>query len=193
MTLVNSDKIPLGFLAPNFELQGEDGKIYKLADSKDKPGLLVIFTCNHCPYAQAAWPLIVDLYQKYKDQVDFVAINSNDSEQIPDDSVQKMSDLVIEYQVRFPYLVDIEQKVARAYQATCTPDIFLFKNLGEGQFELQYHGRINDNWQHPELVTENNLDQAIHNVINDLDPILNQHPSMGCSIKWKKMDIQPGS
>ena len=115
-----------------------------------------------------------------------MAINANDPEQVPDDSLAKMADLIIEYQVRFPYLVDADQSVAKSYGAVCTPDVFLFKNQGEGQFELQYHGRINDNWQHPELVTENNLDRAIHNVINDLDPLLDQHPSMGCSIKWQK-------
>lgn len=184
MSLVYSEKIPLGWQAPEFELPSASGDNVSLSDFKNTPVLVIVFTCNHCPYAQASWPILVELSQKYKDQTQFVAINSNNEEEYPDDDLEGMKELLIKQNVKFPYLRDADSKVAKLYQAVCTPDAYVFKNLGKGEFQLEYHGRINDNWQHPELVSEHSLDIAIANAINDQDPILNQHPSMGCSIKW---------
>lgn len=184
MVVTNSEKIPIGWQAPDFELSDTNHQSYSLSDF-DKPVLVIIFTCNHCPYAQASWPILVDLSKKYKDQVQFVAINANDDSQYHQDSVEGMEKLVKENQVSFPYLRDETQEVAKKYQALCTPDVFVFKNHGQTDFKLDYHGRINDNWQHPELVTEHSLDEAIDRCLNELDPILDQHPSIGCSIKWR--------
>lgn len=186
MTLVYSEKIPLGWKAPKFELLDTDSKKVSLDDFQDSPVLVVVFTCNHCPYAQAAWPVFAKLSQKYQDQVRFVAINSNDPDLYLEDNSEKMAELVIQENISFPYLIDENAQVARAYQAQCTPDTYVFKNMGGGDFQLEYHGRVNDNWQHPEQVTEDSLDIAINNAINDLDPIIDQHPAMGCSIKWSE-------
>lgn len=184
MSLVYSEKIALGWPAPDFELLSTSGEQVSLQDFRDVPVLVIVFSCNHCPYAKASWPILVELSQKYKDQAQFIAINSNNEEEYPDDDLEAMKELVIKEKVTFPYLRDADSQVAKLYQAVCTPDIFVFKNQGKGEFKLEYHGRINDNWQHPEMVTEHSLDMAIDYAINDQDPILDQHPSMGCSIKW---------
>jgi len=184
MTLLHSESLPLGWEAPDFKLLGIDEKQYSLADFQNKKGLLVIFTCNHCPYAQAAWPLTLNLYQKYGEQVDFVAINSNESDNYPEDSYANMQELAQEMQLSFPYLHDETQTIAKAYQAQCTPDIYLFELKG-GKFKLYYHGRINDNWQEPEKVTENSLAEALQGLIAGETAPAESAPSMGCSIKWK--------
>lgn len=184
MALLESKKLSPGFTAPDFKLPGTDGKEYSLSDFGASKGLLVIFTCNHCPYAQAAWPLTIDLYNQFKEAVAFVAINSNDAEEYPEDSFEGMKDKIGEWNIPFPYLRDESQEVARTYQAQCTPDLYLFKNE-DGVFKLFYHGRINDNWQEPKKVTEENLKDALSRLVEDKDTPENQPPSMGCSIKWK--------
>ena len=160
------------------------GREISLADFKDKKGLLVAFTCNHCPYAKAAWPLLVDLYRQFSSDVEFVGICSSDAKAYPEDSLEEMKKKKGEWGILFPYLHDETQEVARTYKAQCTPDLYLFKN-DDGVFKLFYHGRINDNWQNPEQVKEKNLEDALKGLLNDESPPENQPPSMGCSIKWK--------
>lgn len=182
MALVQSSKTPIGWEAPNFDLPGTNGKSYSLDSFKDAKGLGVVFTCNHCPYARAAWPLLIKLAEDYKAQgVSFVGINPNDEEEYPEDSFEEMKKKVGEWGINFPYLRDQTQGVARAYDAQCTPDIYLF----DQERKLFYRGRINDNWQKPEHVTEENLKVAIENLLRGDPPPENQPPSMGCSIKWK--------
>ncbi len=185
MSLVYSHRLPLGWQATEFKLSDVDGTDYSLKDFSKKQGLMIVFTCNHCPYAQASWPVLVDLYDVYKDDIDFVAINSNDDKEYPQDGLEGMKELVKEFGVEFPYLRDKTQKVAKEYQAQCTPDVYLFKNMGNSKFELQYHGRINDNWQDPDQVDDHSLQNALEKLVNDDEPILDQYPSMGCSIKYK--------
>jgi len=184
VALVESVVLPLGWEAVDFKLKGVDEKEYSLSDFKDKKGLLLVFTCNHCPYAQAAWPLLVGLYKKFGGEVGLVGINANDPINYPDDSFEKMKELVKEYGVEFPYLVDESQEVARKYKAQCTPDPYLFRNEN-GVFKLFYHGRINDNWQKQEKVKEKSLEEAISKVVKGEEGPERQMPSMGCSIKWK--------
>lgn len=182
MVLLYSFKLPLGWQASDFSLKGIDDKVYKLVEIKPKIGILIVFTCNHCPYAQAAWPLLVKLYEKYyKKGIEFVAINPNDEESYPEDSFEKMKKKAKEWQIVFPYLRDETQEVAKAYQAQCTPDIYLF----DANKKLFYHGRINDNWQNPLKVTRNDLDEALRRLCIGDKPPVEQFPSMGCSIKWK--------
>ena len=184
MALVESVSLPEDWEAADFELKGTDGKVYSLKDFKDKEGLLVIFTCNHCPYAEASWPILIDLHQEFGEKISFVAINPNDPEMYPEDNVEGMKDLVQEKKIEFPYLVDETQEVAKTYKAQCTPDLYLFKK-DEGKFKLFYHGRINDNWQQPEVVREENLKEAMKDLLKGKEAPKNQLPSMGCSIKWK--------
>jgi len=184
MALVKSVSLPMGWEAVDFKLRGVDEKQYSLADFKDKRGLLIVFTCNHCPYAQVAWPLLVELDKKFGKEIGIVGINPNDAVRYADDSFEKMKELVEEQGIKFPYLVDESQELARQYQAQCTPDPYLFKN-GKGGFRLFYHGRINDNWQNPELVKEKNLEMAMENLLAGKSVTGEQPASMGCSIKWK--------
>lgn len=179
-----SDKLPLGWQAPEFSLTGVDGQEVSLHDFSDYPALLVVFTCNHCPYARAAWPLLVDLYETFGRQVAFVAINANDSTEFPQDDYHGMQQLALEFQVPFPYLHDTQQRVASAFHAQCTPEPFLFANQGT-TWSLFYHGRVNDNWQHPSDVTRHDLRDALLKVLRNDNPPSNQQPALGCSIKWR--------
>lgn len=181
---IESKTLPVGWEAKDFHLPDTEGREISLADFKDKKGLLVAFTCNHCPYAKASWPLIIELYRKFGDEVAFVGINPNDEKTYPEDSLSVMKEKVKEWGIPFSYLRDETQEVARAYKAQCTPDLYLFKNQN-GSFELFYHGRINDNWQKPNEVTERNLEDALSRLKTGQEPPSSQPPSIGCSIKWK--------
>ena len=181
MALTESQKVEIGAPAPNFNLPAADGKNYSLDSFKEAKVLIIIFTCNHCPYAKAAWPLLIKLASEFKEKgVAFVAINPNDEIQYPEDSFEIMKQKVRDWQINFPYLRDEAQEIAKAYGAICTPDVFVYdKNR-----KLYYHGRINDNWQKPEKVTHEELKEALENLLADNPPPANQHPSIGCSIKW---------
>lgn len=184
MALLYSEQLPMGWEAANFDLVGTDDRSYSLKDFTDRKGLLVIFTCNHCPYAKAAWPLITELHSKYGSQIAFVAINPNDYESYPDDAPDAMKEKMATWNIQFPYLVDDTQEIAKLYKAQCTPDPYLFR-IEDGICKLFYHGRINDNWQEPEKVKEQNLEGAIDKLLAGEDSPQTQPPSMGCSIKWK--------
>lgn len=184
MALTYSEPLAIGWEAEPFELPDTEEEIYSPSDFIGKQGLLIVFSCNHCPYARASWPLIVDLYKKYKDKIGFIAINPNDEITYPDDSFEQMKKKKVEWGIPFPYLRDETQEVARKYRAQCTPDPYLFRNQS-AKFKLFYHGRINDNWQHPEQVKEKNLEDAINRLLKGQSPPQTQPPSMGCSIKWR--------
>lgn len=178
---VSSLKLPLSTKAPDFNLPATDGKNYSLGSLADARAIVVIFTCNHCPYAKAAWPLLIKLADEYKDkEVVFVGINPNDENQYPEDSFEVMKQKVGEWGINFPYLRDENQEVVRAYKAQCTPDIYVF----DGKRKLYYHGRINDNWQNPDQVTREELKEALEDLLSGNPPPKIQHPSLGCSIKW---------
>ena len=182
MTLTQSQKVEIDSSAPDFNLPATNGQNYSLDSFKNAHALVIVFTCNHCPYAKAAWPLLVKLAQEFKEKgVAFVAINPNDDKQYPEDSLEMMKQKVDEWQISFPYLRDETQEVARTYGAVCTPDVFVFNQ----NRKLYYHGRINDNWQEPQKVTKGELKDAIDALLMSNPPPTDQHPSMGCSIKWK--------
>ncbi|MBI2327948.1 thioredoxin family protein [Candidatus Curtissbacteria bacterium] len=178
---VPSLQLPLSTRAIDFVLPGVDGKNYSLDDFAEAKGLVVVFTCNHCPYAKAAWPLLIKLADEFRARgIVFMAINPNDERQYPEDSFEVMKQKVIEWGINFPYLRDQSQGIARAYQAQCTPDIYVFNF----KRELYYHGRINDNWQEPEKVKKEELREALDRLLAGKEPPKDQHPSLGCSIKW---------
>ncbi|KKS04896.1 hypothetical protein A2W45_03575 [Candidatus Curtissbacteria bacterium RIFCSPHIGHO2_12_41_11] len=182
MALTQSQKVEIDSSAPDFNLPATNGQNYSLDSFKNAHALVIVFTCNHCPYAKAAWPLLVKLAQEFKEKgVAFVAINPNDDKQYPEDSLEMMKQKVDEWQISFPYLRDETQEVARTYGAVCTPDVFVFNQ----NRKLYYHGRINDNWQEPQKVTKGELKDAIDALLMSNPPPTDQHPSMGCSIKWK--------
>ena len=184
MVLLESESLAVGkFKAPDFNLDGIDGKNYSLSAFTGKIGLVVVFTCNHCPYAQAAWPILISLAEEYQSKgVGFVAINPNDGVLYPEDSMDSMKKRALGWGVNFPYLQDKLQNIAVNYKAVCTPDIYVF----DKERKLYYHGRINDNWQNPERVKSHDLKNAIEGLLAGNDPSEKQYPSMGCSIKWSQ-------
>ncbi len=186
MALVSSNGMAVGTTAPPFSLPGVDGQTWSLERFADAKVLVVVFTCNHCPYAIAAEGRLIDLQRDYLARgVRIVAINPNDAERYPADRFDAMVARAAERGFNFPYLVDASQDIARAYDAACTPDIFVF----DADRALVYNGRIDDHWQSPELVTRRDLRDVIDATLEGrdfrLDPGLDVHPAMGCSIKWK--------
>ena len=180
MALTESTMVKLGSVAPYFNLPDTLGKKVSIEDF-DSEVLIIVFTCNHCPYAKAVEERLIKLGKEYKNDVDFVLISSNDSENYPEDSPKKMAERHTEKGYPFPYLYDETQEVAKAYSAVCTPDIFLYNN----DRKLDYRGRIDDNWQNPEQVEREELKMAIEAVLNGKTIDFEQKPSMGCNIKWK--------
>lgn len=171
--------IDLGTSAPEFTLPGVDGNDHSL-DEFDAPVLAVVFTCNHCPYAQAYQDRIKAIQGDY-DNVDVVAINPNDDTEYPDDSFENMVERAEDAAFNFPYLRDETQAVAEAYGAEATPHVFLF----DENRSLQYEGRIDDNWEQPDEVSKRYVRDAIDAILDaESVPEASTAP-LGCSIKWK--------
>ncbi|EMA55483.1 MULTISPECIES: thioredoxin family protein [Halococcus] len=188
MTLEESAReLDRGDEAPDFELPGADGETHALADFADHKALLVTFTCNHCPYAQAKFDTLNRLADDY-DNAAVVGINPNDAEEYPDDSFETMQELVDEGTIDYDaYLRDESQDVARAYGAVCTPDPFLFKSTNNG-FELAYHGRLDDAHgpdEQPSGEPGFEMAGAIESVLTGVPVDHEFRPSRGCSIKWQ--------
>ncbi|MEF8784940.1 MAG: thioredoxin family protein [Haloarculaceae archaeon] len=171
--------------APDFELTGTDEETYTRSDFADNEALLVVFTCNHCPYAQAKFDELNALATEY-DDVAVVGINSNDPEEYPDDSFERMQELVADGTIQYDaYLFDETQEAAAAYGATCTPDPFLFERSGDS-FELVYHGRLDDALNPDDEPTEREMKAHIDSLLAGDDVDTEFQPSRGCSIKWKE-------
>lgn len=183
MALVHSVDLPLGSLMPAFCLSDPVGKEFTSSALLAGKGLLVVFICNHCPYAKAQWPRLICLAEEFVGRgINTVAINSNIHPDYPDDAPQRMIELAAEIGIFFPYLVDDDQQVAREFRAQCTPDPYLF----DGQRRLFYHGRIDDNWKDEGAVSRQELREAMMALVAGDDPPTEQRPSMGCSIKWRE-------
>ncbi len=182
MSLLESKDIPLGTKLPELTLKDAFGKIYNLKDEVGKTGLLVVVTCNHCPYAIAVWNRVKEIAKFAKKLgINTVAVNPNIHPNYPEDSPSKMREKVEDEGIEFPYLVDETQEFAKALNAACTPDIYLF----DKDAKLYYHGRIDDNWQDEKNVKKEELKDAMMLLFTDKESPKLQYPSMGCSIKWK--------
>lgn len=179
----------LGAEAPNFSLPAVDGKRYSLAsfDAESAPkGLLVIFMCNHCPYVQAIQQRLVDLANQFIPQgIAMIGINSNDAKRYPDDSFEAMKAIASQWSYPFVYAMDESQEVAKAYDAVCTPDIYLYRREKDDKLKLAYHGRMDDSWKDPSKIKKRDLSDAMAAIIANKPVVTDQQASMGCSIKWK--------
>lgn len=168
--------------APAFSLPGTDGRSHSLAGFSGKAVLVVVFSCNHCPYVQAYEDRLVAVQHDYAGRgVQLVAINSNDDVNYPEDSFEQMVARAKARGFNFPYLRDASQRVARAYGATHTPQLFVF----DRERALRYTGKIDDNWQHPQAVTRRYLRDVIDALLADRAPAESQTHAIGCTIKWK--------
>lgn len=179
MLVTAATNLPLGWPAPNFELNDTTGQLFKLSQLSSFPGLLLMFISQACPVAKHVWPVINHLHQDFKRQVAFVGINSLAKDRDSVESHAAMSKTVVEYQIDFPYLADENQRVSKQYQVTCLPDFYLFRNEGGHHFCLQYHGRLNDNYDHPELVSDDSLKRALLRQKSSLTPLMYQKPAFG--------------
>jgi peroxiredoxin len=179
-----SKMIPLGTIAPDVTLPDTvSGKMMRLEELKSDKAAAIMFICNHCPFVKHVQKGLVSLANDYipKD-ISFVAISSNDVKNYPADSPQRMKEVAKELGYPFPYLYDETQEVARAYQAACTPDFYIF----DGDMKLVYRGQLD------ESRSGNNIPVTGKDIRNALDQILkgepvseHQKPSIGCNIKWK--------
>ena len=182
MVLLES-KISLktGDTAPDFSLMGIDDRIHSLESYVGNKGLLVIFMCNHCPYVKAKIDAIKQIHEKFKESIALVGINSNDSTEYPDDSFENMKKIANEKGIKFDYLVDEKQDVAKKYGAICTPDPFLF----DQNRKLIFHGRIDNAMNPDDTATENTMQKNIEKYLAGEKIEKDFDPSIGCSIKWK--------
>ena len=175
-------KLEIGHKAPDFNLPNVDGTEYSLTTLADKKVVVIVFTCNHCPYAQAYEDRLITLQVDYAGKgVQLIAINSNDAAGYPEDCFDSMVKRAAKKKFTYPYLRDETQRAARGYGAEYTPEAFVLNN----QRQLCYVGRIDDNWQHPEKARSQDLRQALDAVLAG-KPVDNPVThAIGCTIKWK--------
>jgi peroxiredoxin len=174
--------LKIGDPAPPFSLPGTDGRTCSLDGLSDKPVLVTVFSCNHCPYVQAYEDRLVAIQRDYAARgVQVIAVNSNDDVNYPEDSFEQMVARAKSRGFNFLYLRDASQAVARAYGATHTPQLFVFDRART----LRYTGKIDDNWQNPKAVTRQYLRDAIDALLNGRNPVEAQTHAIGCTIKWK--------
>lgn len=175
--------LPLGTLAPDFELPDSTHKTVSLRDFSGASALLVMFICNHCPFVRHVRSELAQLGRDYAAKnVAIVAINANDAEAYPEDSPAAMAEEVRAAGYSFPYLFDATQNVAHRYRAACTPDFFLF----DGQRRLVYRGQLDDSRPGNGIpVTGRDLRAALDAVLAGESVPATQKPSLGCNIKWK--------
>lgn len=174
--------LQIGSEIPYFSLAATDGKIYSPADFRDKKALVIIFTCNHCPYAQAYEQRLSELAKSSQPLgAQFIAICSNDAATYPEDSFEQMIEKSKQLGFPFPYLHDETQIAAKAFDAACTPEVYIF----DAEQKLRYHGRIDDNYRNPAEVKQFDLKDALNAVLSGEAPTHPLTPAIGCSIKWK--------
>ena len=176
----------VGDKAEGFKLKNVDDKLVSLSDYKEAKGFVVIFTCNHCPYAKAWEDRIIDIDKKYKEKgYPVIAISSNDVSIVPDDDFEHMKIRAKEKGFTFPYLFDETQEVADKYGAMRTPHVFLLKKENNALI-VKYIGAIDNNFKDASAVTETYLSDAIDALLSGKNPDPFETKAIGCSIKRKE-------
>jgi peroxiredoxin len=181
--LAQSTELVLGGTAPDFSLLGTDGKKYSLDSFNGARCLVIIFTSNKCLYTQAYEPRFTGLQRDYGGEgLRICAISSNDELQVPEDGYRQMQVRARTQKPSYPCLRDETQRIAQAYGATCTPEIFLF----DSQRSLRYRGRCDDNWKEPTQVKRRELVRAIELTLQNKPIDFEVKPASGTPIRWKK-------
>jgi len=177
-----TDKLKIGSTAPGFEnLMGVDGRKHSLKDFEDKKGIVVVFSCNHCPTVQAYEDRMIAFQSEYGPKgFQLIAINSNETDNYPEDNEEEMVKRARKLGFNFLYLRDEDQSVARAFGATHTPEFFLL----DGQRKLRYHGKMDDNREHS-AARINYVREAADAILADKEVSETETYSIGCTIKWK--------
>jgi peroxiredoxin len=176
--------MPLGTVAPDFTLTDTvSGQQQSLAELQGDKATLIMFICNHCPYVKHVNDQLIRLANDYQPKgVSVVAISSNDADNYPDDAPDKMKEVAKNLGYPFPYLYDETQQVAKAYDAACTPDFFLF----DEQLKCVYRGQLDDSRPQNDVpVTGSDMRNALDQLIAGRQVEVEQKPSLGCNIKWK--------
>lgn len=184
MARTPSNMLPLGTSMPDATLPDAFGRTHQLSQLAGEKGMLVMFICNHCPFVLHIAPFLEELNQELNLMgIQCVAISSNDAEAYPDDAPDKMALFAERYQLGFPYLYDETQEVAKAFDAACTPDFYLF----DADLKLAYRGQMDDSRPNTDIpVTgQDLLAAAAHLHRYQQPPADTQKPSLGCNIKWK--------
>ncbi|MFO1187454.1 MAG: thioredoxin family protein [Alphaproteobacteria bacterium] len=172
-----------GWKAKDFSLPGTDGHTYSLKDVRGAKGTLVAFICNHCPYVKAIAPRLAATAKELQAMgVGVIAIMPNDVAAYPEDSFPRMKEFAALHRFTFPYVIDEDQTVARAYAAVCTPDFFGFNAADE----LQYRGRLDESKTSPTAGARRELLEAMREIAQTGKGPKDQKPSIGCSIKWRE-------
>jgi peroxiredoxin len=182
MAKTPSQMLPLGTVAPGFSLPDADGKMHSLEDAAGSKAFLVMFICNHCPFVKHVAGELARLGRDYGDKgVAVFAINSNDIENYPADGPDKMKQEAASRGYTFPYLLDRDQGVAKAYQAACTPDFYLF----DADRKLVYRGQLDGSRPGNDVAVNGaDLRKALDAVLAGQGVPEEQTPSVGCNIKW---------
>lgn len=185
MSLVPSNMLPLGSVAPDFTLPDTvSGKNLSLTELKGAKATVIMFICNHCPFVKHVKEQLVQLANDYlKKGISFIAINSNDIVNYPDDAPDKMKQDALLHRYPFPYLYDATQSVAKAYMAACTPDFYVFDN----NLKCIYRGELDSSRPGNNIpVTGVDIRAALDHHLAGLPVLADQRPSQGCNIKWIK-------
>lgn len=178
-------QVKVGDNAPGFSLKNVSGEMVDMTNYTSVKGMIVVFTCNHCPYAKAYEQRIIDLQTKYGSEFPVVAINPNDAEEYPDDSYENMITRAKERGFNFPYLHDHFQEVAKAYGVSKTPQVYVLSKAGKG-FKVEYIGAIDDNYVSAKKAKKKYVEDAVDAIKNGVKVNPTTTAAVGCSVKWKK-------
>lgn len=184
MAATPSSMVPIGFKAPDFNLLEPLTNSFKsLQELKSDKATMVMFICNHCPFVKHVNDQLVKLAVDYQPKgISFIAINSNDTENYPEDSPEKMKQYAVKLKYPFPYLFDESQNVAKAYDAACTPDFYIF----DKEMKCIYRGQLDDSRpSNGKPVSGKDIRQALDAIISGKEVSKVQIPSIGCNIKWR--------
>ncbi len=177
----------VGEKVTDFSLENIDGKMVSMADYEEAKGFIVVFTCNHCPYAKMYEQRIMDLATTYNAKgYQVIAVQPNDPQAYPEDNMSNMRARSSEMEYQFPYVMDKTQEVARAYGATRTPETRVIERMPNGDLVLRYIGAIDDNYKNAEGVEQAYTADAVDALLAGKEVSTTSAKAVGCSIKWKK-------
>jgi peroxiredoxin len=185
MALTESNEFLIETKAPDFKLLNTiDDEFYSLGELKGTNGTVIMFICNNCPFVIHVNDELVKMANQYKEKgINFIAISSNEIENYPQDGPKYMKAVAKNLKYPFPYLFDVTQEVAKAYDAACTPDFYVF----DKDLKATYHGQLDDSRpSNGKLVTGLDLRNSLDALFENKKVLENQKPSMGCGIKWFK-------
>lgn len=176
----------IGDIAQDFTLKNIDGNMVSLSDYEDEKGIIIIFTCNSCPYAKMYEDRIIQLHKDFESKgFPVLAIMPNDVTQKPEDSFSEMKKRAEEKSYGFPYVIDETQEIAKAFGATKTPHVFLLNN-DEDEFQVSFIGAIDDNVRNEKEVEIKYVENAINELLADKPVTKTKAVAIGCTIKWSK-------